>query len=508
MIRLPLLPRRMLRRAGARVRTLGQTLPLLLLLAAHAGAQQAAAAPQQEIQRIAAAIAQAQAQIDQSQKDLSDLRRSLAALEQHLGTAAPSEDASSSAQELAGARDQPAAQTSEQRTEHEAVQDSELATLNQAKVESSSKYPVTLRGLVLLNGFVNTGGVDIPAGPAVALGGPGSTGASLRQTSIGIDARGPTLGGGQSHADFTMDFLGSSSQGVNADVPGLLRLRTAHAILDWQHTAAFVEFDRPILSPNAPTSLVAVAEPALAWSGNLWQWTPQAGISHDVSLGSHLLAISAALIDVPDPPALAYTTSGNASLAEGSRWPGTELHIGLANGKTPTDGALGVGGYFSPHRRAGLPNYDAWATTLDFRTPQWAGLQLTGSVYRGLALGGLGAGAYKDVVSRQQGTSLLIRPLDDVGGWAQLKRRAGERLEFNAALGLDQAFAKELRAFPTSNSALYADLARNRTLVGNTIWSPSAYLVFSFEYRRIASFSTGAPAANSNIFGAAAGYRF
>ncbi len=214
------------------------------------------------------------------------------------------------------------------------------------------------------------------------------------------------------------------------------------------------------------------------------------------------------MIDTPDPPVLATSATSVASQAERSRWPGGEVHLELANGGKVDGASFGIGGYFSPHSVPNSRNYDAWAVTVDGRLPLTAGFTLTGSAYRGLSLGDLGGGTYKDVVSRQVGSVVSSRPLDDVGGWAQLKKQAGERLEFNAALGLDEAFAKELRAYPLNNSLFYANLARNRTFTGNAIWSPSAYLLFTFEYRRISSYSVALPSASSNVFGVAAGYKF
>ena len=46
--------------------------------------------------------------------------------------------------------------------EHQEVQQSEIATHQQDKVESASKFPVKLTGLILMNTFVNTAAVDIP----------------------------------------------------------------------------------------------------------------------------------------------------------------------------------------------------------------------------------------------------------------------------------------------------------------------------------------------------------
>ena len=49
--------------------------------------------------------------------------------------------------------------------ERQEVQESQIATHQQDKVESASKFPVKVTGLILMNTFVNTGAVDIPPSP-------------------------------------------------------------------------------------------------------------------------------------------------------------------------------------------------------------------------------------------------------------------------------------------------------------------------------------------------------
>ena len=461
--------------------------------------------PQQQLQQLTQAVAQAQAQVDASQQQLLELKKSLAALEQRLANENPANPAPSP--QLAASPTQPA--PDDDLHERQNMQASQIATLNQIKVESESKYPVKISGMILLNGFVNTSAVDQAPAPNIAVAGSGSTGASLRQTVLGIDARGPSLAGATSHADLRVDFFGNGTQTTYADAGGILRLRTAHATLDWSHTQAFVELDRPIISPNSPTSLTAVAEPALAWSGNLWTWAPQLGISHNLDLGaSSGLELKAALIDVPDPPPLQTVTTPTVSQSEASRWPGAELHLELLGKKDGSGLSFGAGGYFSPHQPPGGGGYNAWAGTLDMRAPLPMGFELSGSFYRGLALGGLGGGGFKDYLSATYNGELYTRPLDDVGGWAQLKKTAGTRLEFNAALGLDNAFSGELRQYAYTSPIAYQSLARNRTFFANSIYSPSRYLMFSLEYRHLTSIPVAGPAADSNIIGVAAGYRF
>jgi hypothetical protein len=101
-----------------------------------------------------------------------------------------------------------------------------------------------------------------------------------------------------------------------------------------------------------------------------------------------------------------------------------------------------------------------------------------------------------------------FRALDDVGGWAQFKERLSERLEFNAAFGIDNAFANELRHYAVPGGTAYQNLSRNRTYTGNVIYSPSASLQFSLEYRHLESSPVIGLPAGSNIIGLGAGYKF
>jgi hypothetical protein len=107
------------------------------------------------------------------------------------------------------------------------------------------------------------------------------------------------------------------------------------------------------------------------------------------------------------------------------------------------------------------------------------------------------------------GSTEVPRVLDDVGGWAQLKTRAGQRVEMNTGYGTDNPFAQEIQqARLYSASTSYAGLARNRAFFSNVIFSPSAYLLFSLEYRRLwTNYSTG-PASYSDVIGIGAGYKF
>jgi hypothetical protein len=462
----------------------------------------------EKIDRLDGLMIRVQAQLEQSEHELKDIQQQLSALRGQ--TELPSKSSPDAA--ATPAATQLAAAVEEMR-EKQDMQESQVAAQEQAKVGSESHYPVTVSGMILFNGFVNTHTVDAAPTPTIAFSGPGTTGASLRQTVLGIDASGPHLFGSSSHADLRIDFDGGQFDSSYTNVLGLLRLRTAHAELDWQHSRAFFSFDRSILSPDAPTSLTAVAEPALAWSGNLWAWNPQAGVSGEHSIHrATSLQLQAALIDVADPP----SPKSNAvplplvapSTSELSRWPGAEAHLSLLHPIADSAAHFGVGGFFAPHRTAGGATFDSWAGTADFHLPVFSRFDLVGSAYRGQALGGLGAGAYKDFVYTVYNGESYFRTLDDMGGWVQAKQKINQRLEFNEAFGIDNVPAYQLRPFAIPGPSGYYDLARNRTFTGNVIFRPSAYLLYSIEYRRIQSSYVNSPTASSDVIGIAAGYRF
>lgn len=466
---------------------------------------------QEHIRTLTEAMNRVETELEQSQRELAELRQQLAGLRASAGVSNPPDEPSSTSTAAADL----AAAVAELR-ETQAMQQTQIATLDQSKVESASKYPVKLTGMILFNGFVDTRSVDAAATPSVALSGSGSTGVSARQTIVGLDINGPRAFGAQTHGDLHFDMSASAtgSEYSGSYTLGLVRLRTAHLDLNWRRTHAFFALDRPLIAPNTPSSLTAVAVPALAWSGNLWAWNPQAGLSYDAFTSNKgTLSVQAALIDAADPPALFSTTSNESYAppftAELSRWPGIETRIALERPNRETGARFGMSGYFAPHRTSNyLFTFDSWASAVDFRIPAFRFTQFSASAYWGSALGGLGAGAFKDYVARYSDVEEYDRALDDRGGWLQWKQKAGERLEFNEAFGIDNVPAGQLRPYAVATPVSDYNLARNRTVTGNVIYSPSATLLFSLEYRRIMSSYVTAPTAFSDVIGLAAGYKF
>lgn len=401
--------------------------------------------------------------------------------------------------------------------EQQQVLTSQVAQHEQSKVETVSKYPLRLTGLLLFNTMRTEGGVDNPYAPTSAV--PyydatvhGSWQGTVRQTILGLNARGPKLGGASTSADISTDFFGGLADygATSSSTPSyeqFIRLRTLHARADWAETEVAFEYDRPLISPNTPMSLSAVGVPALAWSGNLWNWQPQLTAWHRLPIGTNQkLEFAAGLMDVPDPP----TFASGLSASERSRYPGSEARIGYLMPHTSYgEMSYGIGGYWSPHSYGSYGSTDAWAVTADYNIPLPAHLVLSGSIYRGSALGGLGGGTYKDVIliTAPSGANYL-EGLHDAGGWSQIKFSPVQRLEFNAAFGMDDADSNQLREANYPPGTAYISLARNQTVFTNVIYRPSAYLLFSGEFRYIRSWPVSEAATSAQIYSLSTGYQF
>jgi len=403
--------------------------------------------------------------------------------------------------------------------EVEAIQ-AEIKQHEQIKVETVSKYPLRVTGLMLFNAFSNAGVVDDVELPTFALprtpgASHGSGGATLRQTLLALEASGPRLGGARSSANISIDFFGnitSNSFGYNSP-SGLVRLHQMQAGLDWDKTTAQVGFTGPLISPLSPTSFATVAQPALAGSGNLWTWSPQLRVEQRIPLSDqHNFALEAGLIYPQSPGSTAIQFD---SPIEAARRPGYEGRVSYHAHDTASGDAhpfiLGVGGYSASQFYSSAAQIHAWAVTGDWQVPFGTRLELTGEAYRGSALGGLGGGAYKDVLTGTDAVSGLARTIgvDTEGGWSQLKLRLGPTLEANAMFGMDDALSRNFDGLILSTSTYPLELyARNQSVVGNFIFRPKTYLIFSPEYRRLLSWRYTGSANIANIFTLTAGYQF
>lgn len=363
----------------------------------------------------------------------------------------------------------------------------------QTKVESESKYRVKLSGIALLNVFGNRGSVDSIDLPSFAVRrGPldtgGSFGATVRQTMLGLEVIGPTLGGARTSAEIQADFFGGFPATGDGVTTGLARLRTVTARMDWSHTSIVAGQDALFFSPQSPTSFASLALPAFSYSGNLWKWTPQLRIEHSLKFTDvSSLMVQAGILDplAGEYPSDSFQRSPGAG--ERARQPAYATRFSWNHGTNEHAVTLGAGAYYSRQDWGFGRTLDAWAGTADWNLPLSSRLYLTGEFYRGRALGGLGGGSGRSILTSgsltDPGTSVL--GLNSTGGWSQLKFEMTEKLELNGAFGEDDPSAADLRRFSVRQGANYVLQTRNQTAFLNFVYRPFSNWIFSTEYRRL-----------------------
>jgi hypothetical protein len=367
----------------------------------------------------------------------------------------------------------------------------------QTKVESASKYRLRLSGIVLMNLVSNQGVVDSIDLPTLAYARPagdsgGSFGATLRQSEIGFEAFGPAVAGAKTRADLQLDLSGGFPPVPNGIDSGLVRLRTGTMRMDWTNTSIVVGQDAIFFSPNSPTSFASLAVPALSSAGNLWAWVPQIRVEHRVTLGEESsLILQGGILDPVSGEAPSSSSYRLAGPGEASRQPAYGTRIAWTRNVFGQPLRLGVGGFYSRQDYGFRRTVDGWAGMTDIELPLSHQFSLSGKLYRGRALGGLYGGIGRSVLFSGDPASAntQVQVLNSVGGWAQLKYRPASKWEFNAAFGMDNPYATDLRYFPYPQSYGDATLARNQGSFVNVIYRPRSDLLFSAEFRHLTTYT-------------------
>jgi len=400
--------------------------------------------------------------------------------------------------------------------EDQQLADAKIAEQNQTKVESASKYRALLSGIVLFNTYSERGSVDNADFPQLAiprglLSSAGSFGASVRQSQIGIQAFGPTIAGARTSADIQFDFVGGFPEAQNGASFGIMRLRTGTIRFDWTDTSLVGGQDSLFFAPLSPTSIATLGIPALAYSGNLWSWTPQIRVEHKFTLSdSSSFAMQGGILDnlSGDPPPSLYERY--PSWGEYSGQPAYATRFSWTRSLDGQDLTIGAGGYYSRQLWGFGRSVDGWAGTMDFKIPLGRMFEFTSQFYRGRAVGGIGGAIGQSVLwnGSLSDPNTQVHGLQSVGGWAQLKYKATPKLQFNGAFGQDNPFSSNLRNFG-GNGGYYGVLfSRNQSALVNFIYQPRSDFMFSLEYRRLNSFILDNNPNSANLVNLSVGYIF
>jgi hypothetical protein len=400
-----------------------------------------------------------------------------------------------SGEETAGVQDQNEDRISKLEEEQELLK-AKVNDQYQTKIGSGSNYRVRLSGIVLMNMFTNRGAVENQDVPTWAvsrspLSSNASFGATMRQSEIGLDVFGPELAGAKTHGEMQMDFFGEVPNVSNGVSMGQMRLRRATARMDWKNTSIIAGQDSLFFSPLSPTSFASLAEPALSYAGNLWAWTPQIRVEHEIHVSDTSgIILQAGILDplAGEPPRFstyrypgAGESSGKPALAARVAWTQTAFGQPLT---------LGVGGYFSEQKWGYGRKVEGWAGTADVNVPLGRLFTFSGEFYRGRAIGGLGGGLGRSVLYNGPlaTAATSVEGLNTIGGWGQIGFHPAERLEFNGAFGEDNPLAEDFGYFSGAQSYFDSKITRNRGAFTNVIYHPRSNLILSLEFRRLWTF--------------------
>ncbi len=375
----------------------------------------------------------------------------------------------------------------------------------QTKVESDSRFRVTLYGTVLNNTYFNTSdssqnAVPTAAPPTAALTGH-NLGATLRQTQVGLSMTGPKLGAARLSADVDFDFFGGTAGPYQSNVLGALRMRTASARLDGPRTSLAVGLMSPMISPLNPTSLAAVYYPALGESGNLWQWRPQMTVERRMAVNEGEDFILQGGLMMP------FGETVDGMRLQGN--PGYETRVAFARGlDSERRLEIGLGGYFYPQLFGFGRTVNSYAATSDWMIPLTRRLTLSGEAFYGqsISLGEQSGANIADAFAFSgplNDPSTVVRGIHSAGGWAQLSARATPKLEFNVAFGEHDPRNRDIFAGRFDQ----ATRLNNQTFSINSIYHLRSDFAVSVEYRRLWTTYPDARTTNDHV-NLAIGYFF
>jgi hypothetical protein len=340
--------------------------------------------------------------------------------------------------------------------------------VDQTKVQSSQRFPLTVTGMALFNVFANGkngGGQQDPLTASTASG-PRDTGATLRQTVVGLRYEGPaSFAGGKVSGEVNLDLWGGDSTSLNH----LLRLRTATIRIDWANTTVSVGQDKPLISPRDPDSLAQVAFAPLTGAGNPWLWQPQARVEQrfsftdtsGVRLQGSIYQTKESLTNLPAD----YQTSTQASR------PGWEGRVEYWKKWGAAQKLEIASGFHSSFSKVEDTTIASDALSFDWLVdplPRW---ELTGAFYRGQNLGTIGGGS--GITLFPNG---MLTGIHQTSGWVQNSFRLTPRLKLNGFAGEQSDRPSDLL-----NAALRSNLAWG----GNLMYHIAPNVITSIEAMQV-----------------------
>ncbi len=350
--------------------------------------------------------------------------------------------------------------------ERVAVVEQRVSDLSQEKVEASQRFPISLTGMMLFNGFLNgknTGGDENPTYVS-ATSGAATNGATVAQTILGFRYESPkALWGAAVNGSVYFDFYG----GAGTSLDHITRLRTADIQFDWTNTSVTVGQDKPLVAPRDPFSLAQVGVSPFTAAGNLWLWSPQAKVEQRFQLGdSSGLRAQLGLYEMGG----IYAESGSYSngYVESSAGPALEGRFEFWHKFGENTRIELAPGFHTAQTTENGVSVPSRLFSFDWFANPWEKIEFSGTFYRGENIAGLGTiGPGYFIVG-----PTLIRPVQSIGGWAQIAWLATPKLTFHLIAGQHNNQASEV-----SSGLIY----KNQGYAANLVYRLAPNVLFSLE---------------------------
>jgi hypothetical protein len=313
--------------------------------------------------------------------------------------------------------------------EQVSVQGARIEEQAQTKVESGQRFPIRIKGMLLFNAFMNSTQDGVDQYPTVAA--PRAEyaygGASLRQSVVGFEYRGPEVFGGKLHASLLMDFFGRSGESLEQ----ALRFRTATMQIDWKSRSVMMGVDKPIFSPREPSSLAQVGVSPLTGAGNLWMWIPQVRLEQSFHWSD--TSTVRAQMGVVQTKELPYQTTASRVIEVEAARPGLEGRVEFAHDFGAGRRVELAPGFHVSTSHVAYVSVPSRLFSMDWLVIPWRKLEFTGALFTGenvthLGTGGVGQGF---VATGPQ----EVKALPSQGGWAQLTIPVTDRFSFHFFAG-------------------------------------------------------------------------
>jgi hypothetical protein len=407
--------------------------------------------------------------LDRLESQNRELMTEIRALRQQLDSAKAAPVSPPPVAAEAGAEGAPAATAAVPLSERVDVAEHRIAQLDQEKISSEHRLPMTLTGMLLFNSFWTGRGGGGVANPTIApsASGPVNAGGTFRQSVVGLKYDGPEIaGGGKITGSAYIDFFGGTGTTLNQ----LLRLRVASVNAVWKHTTVSVALDKPILAPREPDSLAQVGVSPLTSAGNLWLWQPQVRVEQRFAFGDQAGLRAQLGVYQTSESGTGLSTEYASSLAT-SR-PGYEgrFEFWKSHGENQSI-EIAPGFHFSSTRVLGQ-SAPSQIFSVDWliRPAKW--IDFTGTFFAGENTGVVGG--------LRQGVSVFyngeVRSVRAQGGWAQLKFHLTRRATLNFYGGQEDDRNRDLGP---------GGIAKNQSYAGSFMYRFGSNILASFESSQV-----------------------